>query len=106
MAFALAGTWGCQGRTQYCELLTCVVVSLTPQVSTDHIGVADAVDEEEEEDMKWRKGNNGVSIIMLQISRDNFEESFFIFGTHFSVPGQYHLLLKQMKHIERTLDCL
>ena len=53
---ALAGTWSCQGRTQYCELLTCVVVSLTPQVSTDHIGVADAVDEEEEEDMKWRKG--------------------------------------------------
>ena len=102
---ALAGTWSCQGRTQYCELLTCVVVSLTPQVSTDHIGVADAVDEEEE-DMKWRKGNNGESIIMLQISRDNFEENFFIFGTHFSVPGQYHLLLKQMKHIERTLDCL
>ena len=41
---ASAGRRSCQGRTQCCELLTCVLVSPTPQVSTDHID--EAVDEE------------------------------------------------------------
>ena len=49
----------CRGRTQYCELLTCVLVSPTPQVSNDHID--EAVDEEE--DMKHKKGHPGVSKI-------------------------------------------
>ena len=48
-----------QGCTKYCELLTCVLVSPTPQVSTDHIDSAF----DEEEDMKHEKGHNGVSKI-------------------------------------------
>ena len=56
----LAWKRSCQGCTQCCKLLTCVLVSPTPQVSADHID--DAVDEDEEADMKCRKGNNGVSI--------------------------------------------
>ena len=59
----LAERRSCQGRTQYCELLTCVLVSPTHQVSTDHID--EAVDEEE--DMKYGKGKYGVSIITFQI---------------------------------------
>ena len=85
----LAWKRSCQGCTQCCELLTCVLVSPTPQVSADHID--DAVEEDEEADMKCRKGNNGVSIIKFHILRVNFEESFIHFGTLCSVPVQYHL---------------
>ena len=77
---ALAGWRSCQGRTQYCELLTCVLVSLTPQVSTDHIDEA----VEEEEDMKYRNGEYGVSIITFQIflRKSNFYSNL----EHFKVP--------------------
>ena len=57
----LAERRSCQGRTQYCELLTCVLVSPTPQVSVD-----EAVDKDE--DMKYKKGQDGVGIITFQIS--------------------------------------
>ena len=80
----LAWKRSCQGCTQYCELLTCVLVSPTPQVSADHID--DAVDEDEEADMKCRKGNNGVSIIKFHILRVNFEESLHPFWNTFQCP--------------------
>ena len=66
---ALAGTWSCQGRTQYCELLTCVLVSPSPHVSID-----EAVDKDE--DMKYKKGQDGVGIITFQIS-EIVEKLFF-----------------------------
>ena len=60
----------CQGCTQYCELLTCVLVSPTPQVSVDK-----AVDKDK--DMKYGKGQDGVSIITIQIC-EIVEKLFFI----------------------------
>ena len=77
---ASAGRRSCQGRTQCCELLTCVLVSPTPQVSTDHIDEA----VEEEEDMKYRNGEYGVSIITFQIILRKY--NFYSNLEHFKVP--------------------
>ena len=69
---------GCQGRTQYYELLTCVLVSPTPQVPNNHID--EAVDEEE--DMKYKRVQDGAGLITFQISEIVEKFLFFIlFGT-------------------------
>ena len=92
---ALAGGRSCQGCTQYCELLTCVLVSPSPQVSID-----EAVDKDE--DMKYKKGQEGESIITFQISEvveKLFSSSYL---EHFEVSPYNITCIKIKYFVEST----